>query len=411
MSPSTTPDRRHRNFYRQLEAILHRIDEETSLESVLTTVLAEIGDQVLGEQTGITSGRLYRRDGDDYVVVRSFGARGKGILGERVPARYPLLEQISADRVEYFFPDQDGYDSEIEGRLGVENFAAFYLDPGREYIAAFGIEGDADTNEVMLTLNSLRYAIAHRLKELSFEGQLREARDIQVSLLPKHPPQFSGYEMAGKSIPADEVGGDIFDYLDLGSEHLMGVAIGDASGHGLPAALQARDVVTGLRMGVEKDLKVTAVMRRLNSVIHRSGLTSRFISLFYCEIERSGNVVYVNAGHDPVLLLRRGGGHELLGSTGMVMGPLENVQYRRDIIRMEEGDVLVLYTDGMVERLDPASHEEYGLTRLQESARRHLESGSTMSELVDRILQDVHAWGQGTSWADDATVVCVRRLD
>ena len=83
---------------------------------------------------------------------------------------------------------------------------------------------------------------------------------------------------------------------------MLGVSIGDASGHGLPAALLVRDVVTGLRMGIEKELKVAHVFEKLNRVIHRSRLSSRFVSVFYGELEADGNLVYVNAGHQPPIL-------------------------------------------------------------------------------------------------------------
>ena len=399
---------RHKNFYRELDAILRRIDEEQGLESMLTTILSQIGDQVLRKETGISSGRLYRRDRDGYVIVRSFGARGRELLGERVPATYPILEELSHERVTYVFPTHERFDQDIESRLGVQTFAAFALDPDKNYIVAFGIEEGAEVNEVMLTLNALRYAVAHRLKELSLEGQIREAKDIQLSLLPMTPPQFSGFELAGRSDPAETVGGDIYDFLPL-DDHLMGVAIGDASGHGLPAALQARDVITGLRMGVEKDLKVTSVLQRLNRVIHRSGLTSRFVSLFYGELEASGNFVYVNAGHDPLLLLRRDGRTEQLRSTGIVMGPLAEAKYRRELVHLGPGDVLLMYTDGVVERTDPGGDEEFGLDRLEETTRRALASGRSLAELPDSILAELRAFGGGIPWADDVTLVLVRR--
>lgn len=398
---------RHKTFYRALEGILRGIDQEQGLESMLTTILAKIGDQVLEVETGIRSGRLYKKDGDEYVLVRSFGARGKEILGTRIPASYPVLAELSDSEVTYFLSDDAAIDQEIEAQIGVGNFAAFYLEPDHRYVVAFGIDDQADVAEVTLTLNALRYAIAHRLRESTLEGQLREVRQIQMSLLPAAAPTFEGYDIAGHSIPAEQVGGDIFDFLPLGPD-LLGIAIGDASGHGLAAALQARDVITGLRMGVEKDLKITAVVRRLNRVIHRSGLTSRFVSLLYGEVERAGNFVYVNAGHDPGLLLRRDGSVEELRSTGIVMGPLADADYRRQMVQVEPGETLVFYTDGIVERLDENGDEEFGITGLLESVRRALEQ-RPLAEVPDAVLADVLEFGGGAPWQDDVTLVLVRR--
>lgn len=400
---------RHKNFYRKLDDILRQIDEEEGLESMLTGILARVADHVIGEEGALNSGRLYRRDGEDFVIVRSFGARGKELLGERVAATYQVFDKLEAHTVNYFFPGDEVYDSEIEARLGVSGFAAFYLGRDRKYVASFGIHEGADLNEAMLTLNALRYAIAHRLKEISLEGQLREARDIQLSLLPRQMPNFAGYDIAAQSIPAEEVGGDIVDLIEVSSD-ILGIAVGDASGHGLPAALQARDVVTGLRMGVEKDLKITAVMRRLNHVIHRSGLTSRFVSILFAELEAEGNLMWSNAGHDPGLIIRSDGSVDQMGSTGIVMGPLEDAEYGRRMLHVDEGDAVVFYSDGIIERRDGSDEEEFGLERFQNELKQALGDGLDASQTCESILEKLREFGAGAPWADDVTILVVRRV-
>ena len=401
---------RHKTFYRKLDEILRQIDEEEGLESMLTSILSRVAEHVIDEEDSpLNSGRLYRRDGNDYVIVRSFGARGTELLGERVPAAYPIFDHLEASMVNYFFPGDEHYDEELERRLGVGAFAAFYLGRDHGHIAAFGIDEGADLNEVMLTLNALRYAITHRLREISLEGQLREARDIQLSLLPQRFPTFPGYEIAGQSIPAEEVGGDILDLI-LVADDILGLVVGDASGHGLPAALQARDVVTGLRMGVEKDLKITAVMRRLNHVIHRSGLTSRFVSLLFAEIEAEGNLTWANAGHEPGLVLRADGSTDTLRSTGIVMGPLAEAEYGRLMLHLAPDDVLVLYSDGVVERRDPTDTEEFSVSRLEREVREGLGKGLSAAEVCERVLDRVRAFGGGAVLADDVTLLLIRRL-
>jgi serine phosphatase RsbU (regulator of sigma subunit) len=205
------------------------------------------------------------------------------------------------------------------------------------------------------------------------------------------------------------VGGDILDLIEVAPE-ILGIAVGDASGHGLPAALQARDVVTGLRMGVEKDLKITAVMRRLNHVIHRSGLTSRFVSLLFAELEAEGNIVWSNAGHDPGLLVRADGSVDMMTSTGIVMGPLEEAEYRRRMLHVEPGDTLVLYTDGVVERQNARSDEEFGLERFKDELRAAIAEGLEADGICDRILDRLSEFGDGSAWADDVTMLVIRRL-
>ena len=407
--PDQTAALRHKSFYRKLEDILRQIDEEEGLESMLTGILSRVAEQVIDEDSPLNSGRLYRRDGSDFVIVRSFGARGRDLLGERVAASYPVFEQLDTNTVNYFFPGDEHYDPDLEGRLGVEAFAAFYLGRDREYVVAFGIDEGADLAETMLTLNALRYAISHRLREISLEGQIREARDIQLSLLPREMPEVAGYEIHGESIPAEQVGGDILDLIEV-APRVLGIAVGDASGHGLPAALQARDVVTGLRMGVEKDFKITAVMRRLNRVIHRSGLTSRFVSLLYAELEHGGNLTWANAGHDPGLLVRRDGSVESLGSTGIVMGPLADAEYGRHMLNVDPGDTLVLYSDGVVERRGQELDDEFGVDRLVEQIRQAAADGISARELCDQVLDRIREFGGSAPLADDVTLLVIRRL-
>ena len=209
-------------------------------------------------------------------------------------------------------------------------------------------------------------------------------RPIQQSLLVEEPPPFAGYEIAARSVPAEEVGGDFFDFLPFDDE-LLGLAIGDASGHGLPAALLVRDVVTGLRMGIEKDLKIAQVFARLNRVIHRSNLTA-FISVFYGELEASGNIVYINAGHPPPLIFSKKGPVTGLATGGTVIGPLPEARFLHGHARLDPGDVLVLCTDGILERRNPDG-EFFGEERLRAPAGGGPGRGAKSSSSV-RISTD-----------------------
>jgi sigma-B regulation protein RsbU (phosphoserine phosphatase) len=199
------------------------------------------------------------------------------------------------------------------------------------------------------------------------------------------------------------VGGDFFDFMPLDAD-ILGVAIGDASGHGLPAALLVRDIVTGLRMGIEKDLKITPVFERLNRVIHRSRLSSRFVSLFYGELEANGSLVYVNAGHPPPLLFSRDG-FETLAVGGTVVGPLPGARFRSGIARLRPGNLLVMCTDGILER-HQASQEfgDHGLHRALEAV---LEAPA--EAVLDTVFSAAFEFGEGRPWEDDATVLVVRR--
>jgi sigma-B regulation protein RsbU (phosphoserine phosphatase) len=159
-------------------------------------------------------------------------------------------------------------------------------------------------------------------------------------------------------------------------------------------------------MGIERELKVGPVLTKLNRVIHRSGLSSRFVSVFYGELESAGNLVYVNAGHQPPQLFSRGRVWELT-SGGTVIGPLPEVKFQRGVVRMDPGDVLVALTDGIFDRRSKGG-EFFGETEL-----RRVVEGSTegASALLERLFSTAFAFGDGRPWEDDATAVVVRRLE
>jgi sigma-B regulation protein RsbU (phosphoserine phosphatase) len=186
---------------------------------------------------------------------------------------------------------------------------------------------------------------------------------------------------------------------------MIGLALGDASGHGLPAALLVRDVLTGLRMGVEREFKISSLFAKLNRVIHGSSLSSRFISLVYGELERNGTFVYVNAGHNPPLLIKKSEVQKLAVG-GTILGPLADTTFRRGFAFIEPGDIMILYTDGTIEREDPKG-DPYGMDRLVEFVNR--EKHETSATIVEHLFTNLYRFGANEKWRDDATVVIVKR--
>ena len=207
----------------------------------------------------------------------------------------------------------------------------------------------------------------------------------------------------------ETVGGDHFDFISL-TDKVMGLAIADVSGHGLPAALQVRDIYMGLRMGLSRDFKIVRTVERLNEIINLSTLTSRFVSMVYGELESSGNFVYVNCGHPAPFRLAADGSVKLLERGGVVLGPIPDATYERGFVKVRPGDLLVLYTDGIIEAtgLEGAGDlEEFGLQRLIETARRH--QSQSAKEVVAAIFDRLHEFTEGTAAEDDRTLVVVKR--
>ncbi|MFZ5515161.1 MAG: PP2C family protein-serine/threonine phosphatase [Candidatus Zhuqueibacterota bacterium] len=282
---------------------------------------------------------------------------------------------------------------------------AFAIQNGSmKWLFIFDLTPGWTREEIEFSINTIRKVLNARIANESFRNSMRQAELIQQSLLPKGPIEFAGFEIAGDSISTDIVGGDLFDFIHFDDDH-FGIAVGDSSGHGLPAALLVRDVVTGLRMGLEKEMKITPVLEKLNRVIHRSTLSTAFISLFYGEIEANGNVVYTNAGHPPPILFS--GEHiEMLDLGGLVLGPMPEVKLRRGFARMNPGNVLVMYSDGLIERQNRYGIQ-FELDRVKKIVIDHQHRSA--ENIKDILIESAFNYGEKGSWKDDVTVVVVKR--
>ena len=295
-------------------------------------------------------------------------------------------------------------DAALEATLGVKQFAAIAIGDQAKQIVAFTLKENSDAAEVGHTLNTIRHAINLKLRSEIFADRFAQARAIQLSLLPRVAPVFGDFDIWGASQPAEDVGGDLFDFIAVSARNL-GIAVADASGHGLPAALQARDAIIGLRMGVEENLRISATIEKLNRVVSHSALASKFISLFYGELELSGTLVYCNAGHNPPLLLDEGTFRELPPG-GMILGPDPTARYARGYETLRPGAVLVAYTDGIVEALN-AEEEAFGMDRLREVIAA--KPWPSARELVAAVFAAVRDHVGTDHRDDDQTVVAVIR--
>jgi sigma-B regulation protein RsbU (phosphoserine phosphatase) len=211
--------------------------------------------------------------------------------------------------------------------------------------------------------------------------------------------------MYGKSVPTIIVGGDFYEYFES-EEGFFGVSIGDASGHGIPAALLVRDVVVGLRMGLASRFKLAYIIKKLNTVIQKNSFASNFVSLVLGEFEKDGHFFYVNAGH-PSPFVIKGVQVKELKSTGMVLGFLKDLDVQRAYVQLEKGAVMVFYTDGIIERANDDG-EQYEIHRLHKLVMDNQDK--TAEEIVKIIYKDVYKFGGSVHWEDDATVVVIKRL-
>jgi len=394
-----------RALYSKLEDALAEIQRTDNVAETLERILERLIDR-FQDELGIRGGRIYRRDEDQYFLCCGFGSSRSSRIGLRVPEHYPPHLRTLAEGLVIMRKGDRGFDEEFERSIGVEErFAAIAVGKENRFVIAFSIDGEASEERLLYSLSAVRHVIHMKLDQEAFTGMLAEARAIQEGLLPAAPPDLPGYDIAGRSLPAESVGGDVFDYLPISDER-MGIAIADASGHGLPAALMARDVVTALRTVVDDEIEVDRAVERVNRVVHRAALARKFISLVYGELNRDGTLVYCNAGHSPPLLRTRDG---VLGLNpgGPVLGPIAGARYRSERVRLAPGDTLVLFTDGVVER-ENRGGDFFGVDRLRglidELGRR------SAASILEAIFAALDAHGEQTTQRDDMTAVVVRRL-
>ena len=343
----------------------------------------------------------------------TFGQARKVSRGLRVPESYPPIQVCLGQSTVFMRRDDPNLDRELEDSIGAESFAAAEVGDG-EYILAFDLREPENRDDILFSLGLLRHGINDRLRQERIDDVLRQARKIQASILPRVQPEFGDFDIAGVSQPLETVGGDFINYLPL-TDKILGLAIADVSGHGLPAALQVRDIYMGLRMGMARDFKIVRTVERLNSIIHQSTLTSRFVSMFYGELEIDGTLIYVNAGHPPPFHLRADGEVRFLEEGGTILGPLPEATYTRGYLTVRPGDLIVAYTDGIIETsCEPASsnsYSEYGVERVVEVARvnQHRSAGEKFVERVwqwkeqsgGQIANQLRRLGGSVDWSRD----------
>jgi sigma-B regulation protein RsbU (phosphoserine phosphatase) len=395
-----TKDMDYKTLLTQVQKTVASIDKSDDPRSTIVSTAESIVNNF--RELGITGGRLYELRDDTYELVNRFGEATNGELGIMVPRDYRPVELAIENGIVVMEPNDPGFDPVLEEKLGAARFAAISVG-GEDYILSFNVSSEPTRDDILFSLNLVRYAINQKLREERYASVIAEAQRIQQSILPQRVPAYKGYDIYGKTVAAETVSGDFFDYIPI-SDTILGLAIADGSGHGLPAALIVRDIYMGLRMGVDRDFKIVRTMQKLNSIIHRSRLTTKFVSLFYGELESGGTFIYTNAGHNPPFLVRSD--HiEMMRHGGTVLGPTPDASFNRGYVEIVTGDVLCMYTDGIVEAHDEHDNE-FGLERLQEIVRSNRDR--TAQEIVQEILQQVAAWG----WEgeDDRTVVIVKAV-
>ena len=380
-------------------------------------------------RTGLGVDRVYlflREEGGERFVEA--GAPGRAGDRIEVGADHPLLAAIalctdpasSGDLVEGIEDQKErGEAAELVRTLAARITVPVFLPDGGDLLGML-ILGEKATgsryrgDEVeLLSMLSTQIGFAVRNARIHEEAVARRvvdeelslARSIQESIVPRRSAGIHGLDVAAVNLPSRQVGGDYYDLIPM-SDGGLGIAVGDVSGKGVPAAILMSMLHAALHVQMNGSTRVADLMSRLNQVLYQSTSIEQFATFFFGVYARDERTLrFTNGGHNFPVLLRRDGTTVNLSEGGLILGILEDAGYREGMVEVEEGDLIVFYTDGVTEEaLD--DDEQFGEDRLMEVVNRCREMGA--AEIVDAVHSEVVRFAGRDRFADDFTLIVLR---
>jgi phosphoserine phosphatase RsbU/P len=333
---------------------------------------------------------------------------GRGIIGRVITTGRPI---VAADvRLDPHY---------VCGRRASLSEVAVPISNNGKVIGALNLESDrvgayaeADIAELIhfavVAAISIEKAVLHHqvLEKQHLEHHLALAREVQVNLLPASAPLVAGYDLAGVNLATMEIGGDYYDYLPLGDGRLA-LVVADVSGKGMAAALIMATFRAALRAELRRAGTLEAVMESVDALLQESIDPSRYVTAVCGVLDAgTGEFNYVNCGQAPPMLIRRDGRCALLDKGRPALGMPVRVAGESGLVTLEPGDMLAIFTDGVVE-LTNASDEEFGCPRLESVLRER--SGLPAARVVRDVQQATADFRGLPAYEDDFTLMVVQR--
>ena len=289
-----------------------------------------------------------------------------------------------------------------------------------EVIGVFDLESDEqdayteDDKQVLMLLASqvaisVEKAMLHEqlVEKKRLEAQLEVARQVQLALLPERDPEIAGFDISAYNFSTEEVSGDYYDFVKPYEDHL-GLVIADVSGKGVPASLLMSFLRASLRAAIHIGYAPNVGMAKVNYLLWESIEPHQFVTAFYGMLDATNRTLaFVNAGHNPPLVLDGDGSTRFIERGGLPLGLFKDTRYYEYYLPIDAGQILVLYTDGATEATSPEG-EEYGRTRLVEAVRACRDRRAR--DMIDYIYNDIFEWSGGRGATDDVTFVIIKAL-
>jgi len=421
---------------RRTEAIEEQLSAIDAISNLLTSSSFNL-DSLLDDITEITvetldasagSVRLYDRVKKVMVLKAVYGLSREYQTKGPVLAEESIYQEMIENRdnggsvVEVYDVSQDNRLQYLEEAVeeGIQSMLAVPLLMDSKVIGAISIlmrERHHFTQQEIRTLKTLAnqaaaaISIAQLHQDLMnlerIEQELQIAADIQTRFMPSSVPHIPGIQLSGWNRACREVGGDFYDFIELPNDNL-GIALGDVSGKGIPAALLMTAVRTSLRVQAENIYSMGEVIRRVNKALIKDTSLEEFATLFYAVLDTSSRTMtYINAGHNPPLLFR---GDDIirLRTGGVPVGLFSDAEYSQETLQILPGDMLVIYSDGYSEAPD-ADWEQFGEEQIINVVRQHF--NQKPMEIIDELEQAVTKFiSTQINYSDDRTIVILKSV-
>jgi phosphoserine phosphatase RsbU/P len=272
-------------------------------------------------------------------------------------------------------------------------------------------------NIYSISLNNI-ILIKENIEKQKIENEIKLAKEIQNILLPTDIPKFKDYDIFGKHNPALEVGGDYFDIIEIGKTKAL-IVIADVSGKGLPASLLMSNIQSAVHAFVEADIindnQLSEITRKLNRLIFKNTSSEKFITFFWGLLDTCNNTItYTNAGHNHPFLFNRkilnkkdpNLKPDKLSTGGIMLGIIDSFKFEKDIKKIEKGDLIFLYTDGITEAQN-FKGEEFGEKKLIKLIMKFHKLST--KEIVDAVINKVYEFAGELNQYDDQTLIVIKR--
>jgi serine phosphatase RsbU (regulator of sigma subunit) len=396
-------------------ALPYRVSEAFNSSLDLDAVLTRVMDEVIAA-TRAERGFLMLYDADGKLACRA----ARGLDRQTIDAPEFQISRGLVERVARFYhrvDDGTGFvthalmaaplivNERVIGVVEVSNKPGGFAESDLDLLST--IAGGA----AIAIENARLYQIA--VEKGRIERELQVAYEVQSSLLPAATPQIPGWEFAALWHPARTVGGDYYDFVPRVGAHsrapLQGIIIGDVTDKGMPAALFMALTRSTVRASLVPGRSPAECITRANALIAADSLNGMFVSLFYAQLDSAtGDLTYVNAGHNPPLRYRSAHGDLVeLTRTGIVLGIERAFQFEQRTVTLARGDFVLLYTDGVTEAAD-AQLNEFGVERMMQMVLDN-RTGSA-GEIITAVKTDLDSFTKDVTQFDDITMVAVKRL-